>query len=82
MKIAKSLPRRFWAEVVLASLTGVLALITPLWPDWIEAISGWDPDQHDGSVEWMIVCGLLLATIVLFSVAGFEWRRAPSAATA
>ena len=82
MKIAKSLPRRFWAEVVLASLTGVLGVITPLCPDWIEAISGWDPDQHDGSVEWMIACGLLLATIALFSVATFEWRRAPSAATA
>jgi hypothetical protein len=29
----------------------------------------------------MIVCGLLLATIALFSLAAFEWRRALSAAT-
>ena len=43
--------RRFWIELAIGSLTGLLALITPIFPDWIEVISGWDPDQHDGSVE-------------------------------
>ena len=78
----KDLPIRFWAEVVSASLTGLLAVVTPFWPDWIEAISGWDPDAHDGSVEWMIALGLFVVTAAIFSFAALEWRRAPNAAPA
>ena len=37
----KSLGTIFWIEAVLGTLTGVLAVITPFFPDWIEAISGW-----------------------------------------
>jgi hypothetical protein len=70
---------RFWAEIGLAAFTGVLALITPIFPDWIEFVSGWDPDQHDGSVERMIVVGLCLASFAFFSLAAVEWRRAAPA---
>ena len=69
----------FWIEVGLAALTGLLALITPVFPDWIEAVSGWDPDQHDGSVEWMIVIGLFVVTVALVAAAALEWRRTASA---
>ncbi len=69
----------FWIEVGLAALTGLLALITPVFPDWIEAVSGWDPDQHDGSVEWMIVIGLFVVTVALVGAAALEWRRTASA---
>ncbi|MBV8103912.1 MAG: hypothetical protein JO223_04670 [Hyphomicrobiales bacterium] len=72
----KNLSRRFWSEIVLASFTGLLGLITPVFPDWIEAVSGWDPDQHDGSVERMIVVGLCFLSIAIFSLAAVEWRRA------
>ncbi len=65
----------FWIETGLAALTGLLCVITPFWPDWIEAISGWDPDQHDGSVEWMIATGLLALTVILGAAAMSEWRR-------
>ncbi len=69
----------FWIEVGLAAVTGLLALITPVFPDWIEAVSGWDPDQHDGSVEWMIVIGLFIVTVALIAAAALEWRRTASA---
>ncbi len=69
----------FWIEVGLAAVTGLLALITPVFPDWIEAVSGWDPDQHDGSVEWMIVIGLFVVTVALIAAAALEWRRTASA---
>jgi hypothetical protein len=62
----------------LAAITGLLALITPIFPDWIEFLSGWDPDQHDGSVERMIVVGLFVLTIVIATLAVFEWRRTPA----
>ena len=76
----RNLRLRFWIEIGLASLTGILALITPVFPDWIEVVSGWDPDQHDGSVERLIVFGLFLATVAIFAVAAFEWRRTPASA--
>jgi hypothetical protein len=71
---------RFWIEIGLASITGLLALITPIFPDWIELVSGWDPDQRDGSVERLIVVGLFLFTVAVFTLAAAEWRRAPSSA--
>ena len=77
----RSFRRLFWVEIGLAAITGLLALITPIFPDWIEAVSGWDPDQHDGSVEWMIVVGLLVVTIVMVALAAIEWRRTPATAS-
>jgi hypothetical protein len=26
---------------------------------WVEGLIGYDPDQHEGSVEWLIVIALL-----------------------
>lgn len=66
---------RFWIEVALASLTGVLALITPIFPDWIELIFGWDPDQHDGTVESLIVIVLFIVTAAIAGLAVVESRR-------
>ena len=70
-----NLPRWFWIEICLAVITGVLALITPIFPDWIEFLSGWNPDQHDGSVERLIVVGLFLISVAMFMLAAVEWRR-------
>jgi hypothetical protein len=67
--------RRFWLETVVAAISGSLCLITPLWPDWIESVSGWDPDQHDGMVEWAILTALLLVTIVMLLFAARSRRR-------
>jgi uncharacterized membrane protein len=82
MGVQMSIRRLFWVETGLAAITGLLALITPIFPDWIEFVSGWDPDQHDGSVEWLIIVGLLAATVVLAAAAAIEWRRNPAAASA
>ena len=71
----------FWIEIGLAAITGLLALITPIFPDWIEFVSGWDPDQHNGSVEWMIVVGLFVVTIVMVVLAAIEWRRTTATAS-
>ena len=73
----KSFRSRFWVEVVLASVTGLLALVTLISPDWIELVSGWDPDQHDGSLEWLIVVGLFLVTATILALVVIEWRQTP-----
>lgn len=68
-----------WLEAGLGLLTGVLFLLTLAVPDWLEAI-GIDPDGGDGSVERLIVGGLALLTVALFSLASYQWGRAQAAA--
>jgi hypothetical protein len=77
MMTRKNFRHRFWIESVFALATGILALVTPVFPDWIEVLTGWDPDQHDGSVERYIVVGLFIITVILFALAFTEWRRTP-----
>jgi hypothetical protein len=66
---------RFWAEAGLASLCGLFALFTLFWRDWIEAFTGFEPDHHNGSFEWMIVVGLFVVCVSLSVAARAEWRR-------
>jgi hypothetical protein len=74
----KRLRPRLWINSLLAALSGLLCLITPIWPDWIEFISGWDPDQHSGAVEWLIAAALLIVSAVMIAAARTEWRRTTS----
>jgi hypothetical protein len=67
---------RFWVEAVAACLAASLAVLTLFRRDWIEAIFGFDPDRHGGSVEWAIVAGLFAFFLVLTLAARAEWRRA------
>jgi hypothetical protein len=70
----RNLPRWFWAQVVVGGTTGFLYVVTPFRPDWIEAISGgFDPDQHSGSVEWIIVMALLVVTLAMLG--GLSWIK-------
>jgi len=66
---------RFWVEAGLASLSGLLALATLLWQDWLEALTGFDPDAGSGSFEWAIVGSLVVIGVVLALAARAEWRR-------
>jgi hypothetical protein len=43
----------------ITAFCGILAVLTIFWADWIEAQTGFDPDQHDGTVQWLIVIALL-----------------------
>lgn len=70
------LRRRFWLESICGSVTGIVAVITLFWHDWIEAVFRIDPDNGNGSAEWLIVAALLLATVTLALRARREWRRA------
>jgi hypothetical protein len=62
-------------------ITGVLFLLTLVHADWLEAL-GIDPDGGDGSVERLIVAGLAIVTMALFSLAAYQWGKASAAATA
>lgn len=66
--------RRFWWESVLAGTTGLLAVLTTFWHEWIEAF-GFDPDHGDGSAEWAVVAVLAVVCVVSAVAARVEWRR-------
>jgi hypothetical protein len=66
---------RFWLEAVLASLGGGLAVATLVRRDWIEAVTGLDPDRGGGALEWALVAALLVLFVVTARAARMEWRR-------
>ncbi len=74
-----ALGRRFWLETAMAIVTSILFMITLVQRDWIEIIFGVDPDNRNGTLEWLIVGALLVVTITLFALASYEWRRARTA---
>jgi len=74
-----ALRRRFWLETGIAIITGILFVITLIRNDWIEIVFRVDPDNNNGTFEWLIVGALLLVTITLFILARYEWRRARAA---
>lgn len=74
-----ALRRRFWLEAGMATVTSILFVITLVQRDWIEVVFGADPDNRNGTLEWLIVGLLLLVTITLFTLASYEWRRARAA---
>jgi hypothetical protein len=65
----------FWIEAALAGISGFLLLLTAVWRDWIEGVFGVDPDHHNGSLEWLLVALLLLATLAFGALARGEWQR-------
>src|SRR4029078_7003784 len=60
-KVLREQSRRFKIETVLATLSGVLGVVTLFWHDWLE-VTGWDPDRHNGSAEGLIAV-LLIASV-------------------
>jgi hypothetical protein len=71
------LRKRFHAELALAVLSTCLGVLTLVWPDWIEGLTGLDPDAHDGSAEWLIALGLGLVAAVCSALARRDYRAQP-----
>ncbi len=61
-------------ETAVALFAGMLGILTIFWHDWIEALTGWDPDQHNGTMEWIVVVGLLAVSAAIGLVARRHWR--------
>lgn len=74
--MARTLRVRFWCEVTLASASALLTLLMLVWPDWIEAVLGIDPDHHSGAVEWMAVAVCLALAAACSFAARVDWRHA------
>jgi hypothetical protein len=68
--------KRFYMEAALAAATFVLTVVTLINQEWIEAVFGVDPDHGNGSLEWIMVGVLAVATVVFGLLAFSERRRA------
>ena len=65
----------FWFQTGLALLSGSIAIVTLFWRDWIEALTGFNPDYRNGSLESALVAGLAVMSIAFALTARTEWRR-------
>ena len=70
------LPRRFWLEFGLAGFSAFLLLLTLVTREWMELLFRVDPDQGNGSLEWLVVVAALVSTVTFSVLARLEWQRA------
>jgi hypothetical protein len=52
---------RPWPESAAAAIVAGLAVLTAVWPDWIEGLTGQDPDNGSGSLELYITAAFAVA---------------------
>jgi hypothetical protein len=71
---------RVWLEGALAVGTGLLAVVTLVNAEWIEWLTGKDPDGGSGALEWGLVLVLALASVAAGVVARRDYRRWHSSA--
>lgn len=64
---------RIGLETAIALFAGALGVMTVFWHDWIEDLTSWDPDQHSGAFEWLIVVVLLAVAAVAGAAARRDW---------
>jgi ABC-type thiamin/hydroxymethylpyrimidine transport system permease subunit len=72
------LRRRLRIEVVLAVISAVLCVLTLVFPEWIEELTGLEPDAGSGALEWIIAGAFLVAAVVSAVLARRDYRRLAS----
>lgn len=73
--MARYLRVRLTCEAVVGGIAAVLGILTLFWRDWIEMIFGVDPDNYNGSFEWLVVAVLLIVAVSLGALARADLRR-------
>lgn len=71
---------RVWVEGALAVATGVLAVVTLINAEWVEWLTGQDPDGGSGALESGLVLVLAVASAAAGMIARRDHRRWHSAA--
>jgi hypothetical protein len=67
-------------ELFLVALSMFAVVLTVVWSDWIELLFRVDPDQGNGSLEWLIVAISGLNTIAFSILVGKGLRRSHATA--
>ena len=66
---------RLRIEVVLAVISAALCVLTLVFPEWIEELTGLEPDAGSGALEWIIAGVFLVAAVVSAGLARRDYRR-------
>jgi hypothetical protein len=66
-------------ETILAVTFAVLAVVTAVWPTWIESMTGLEPDAGSGSLEWAIVAAFAAAALGAAIFARHDYRNLKAA---
>ncbi len=62
-------------ELGLATITGVLTVVTFFWPTWLESLTGLQPDEGRGETEWGLVLLLAAITLVMALLSRRDYAR-------
>lgn len=65
---------RWRIEVALAVIAFALFVLTLISAEWIEELTGWEPDGGSGELEWLVAAGFLVAAVV-FAWSGRRTHR-------
>ena len=76
----KDRTRRFWVETILAAASAACLVATLVWPQWIEELTGLEPDGGDGSAEWGWSLAFCAATVLCLIAARRSYKRIHSQA--
>jgi hypothetical protein len=66
---------RLRIEVVLAVISAALCVLTLVFPEWIEELTGLEPDAGSGALEWTIAGVFLVAAVVSAVLGRRDYRR-------
>jgi hypothetical protein len=66
---------RVWVESVVASLAAISALVTAVYPAWLEILFGEDLDAGSGAMEWTVVAALTSTAVTLGVLVRRDFRR-------
>lgn len=62
-------------EMVLAVISAALCVLTLVFPEWIEELTGLEPDAGSGALEWLVAGVFLVAAVVTAVLARRDYRR-------
>lgn len=62
-------------QASLAALIGGLGVLTLFWHDWVEGLTGWNPDHHSGGFEVGLILVLFAASVTCAALARRTYRR-------
>jgi hypothetical protein len=65
----RSIAIRYRVECLLTIVSGVALLLAIVAPQWLEAVSGLEPDGGSGAVEWGLAFAFAMSTAMWFLLA-------------